>query len=132
MSDRGKGDDWTTEALREHVKEWLSSLQHQLDARIVELHREHDKFESYVNSGFTKQNEFRGALEDLSKQMATRNELEVHGETVRRDQNTLENSINGRMDRIERAQNRLAGSMLVIAVILPLITGILIHYLDTH
>ncbi len=45
----------------------------------AERQRAQDKFEETVREGFVKQNEFRGALEDLGRTMTTRREAEAAG-----------------------------------------------------
>lgn len=59
--------------LREHIMNQVSQIQSALEAAL----RASDKFEDTVSARFTQVNEFRAALDDLGKQMATRRELET-------------------------------------------------------
>jgi chromosome segregation ATPase len=60
------------ERLREHVANQVK----QIEAALKAAQREADKFEDTVVARFEQVNEFRLSLDDLSKQMATRRELE--------------------------------------------------------
>jgi hypothetical protein len=59
------GSGWTVDTLKLHH-----------DERIKAIEASQNKFEEAVASRFIQVNEFRGALDDLGKQMATRRELE--------------------------------------------------------
>lgn len=59
--------------LREHIMNQVSQIQ----SALVAATRASDKFEETVKARFTQVNEFRAALDDLGKQMATRRELET-------------------------------------------------------
>lgn len=59
--------------LREHIMNQVSQIQSALEAAL----RASDKFEETVKARFTQVNEFRAALDDLGKQMATRREMET-------------------------------------------------------
>lgn len=87
--------NWNVQSLKEHLTDKISSnkeLSESEDRRLndaikagenaVKLLAEvnkiaQDKFEASVRGEFVKVNEFRGALEDLGKNMATRRELET-------------------------------------------------------
>lgn len=78
-------------ALRDYIENQIG----QIRASLAAQQRAEDKFESTVQRRFDQVNEFRGALDDLGKTMATRRELE-----------TAVNSLNDKVEaaRIERAQ----------------------------
>ena len=85
---------WTPDTLKVLEDEKIEALQRLIDAQIRRLDEAlaaqdravvllntanqiaQDKFEATVERDSVKQNEFRGALDDLSKTMATRRELE--------------------------------------------------------
>lgn len=64
-----EGDD----RLREHIANQVAQVQ----ASLVAAQRASDKFEETVQARFAQVNEFRAALDDLGKQMATRREMET-------------------------------------------------------
>ena len=69
-----QGDD----RLREHIANQIAAIQAALTAE----QRASDKFEDTVVARFAQVNEFRGSLDDLGKQMATRRELETATSTL--------------------------------------------------
>jgi chromosome segregation ATPase len=84
---------WTSETVKSVLDDQVAELHKEIDMRVAELqreiralaterHREHDKFENTVMIRFAQVNEFRGALDDLGKQMATRRELETLGSSM--------------------------------------------------
>lgn len=86
---------WTTDTVKVLEDEKIQALERLFQAEIKRLEAvilgqeravsllgnanqiAQDKFEATVRDGFVKQNEFRGSLDDLGKQMATRRELEA-------------------------------------------------------
>lgn len=59
-------------ALRDHISNQIA----QIKASLAAAERAMDKFETSVSERFATVNEFRGSLDDLGKQMATRRETE--------------------------------------------------------
>lgn len=68
------GDD----RLLDHITNQIAQVKAALDAE----RRGQDKFEHTVEKQFAQVNEFRGALDDLGKSMATRRELETLSSSV--------------------------------------------------
>jgi len=86
---------WTPDTLKVLEDEKIAALERLVTAEIRRLEeqteainrlistlseervRAQEKFEATVRDGFVKQNEFRGSLDDLGKQMQTRREAEI-------------------------------------------------------
>jgi hypothetical protein len=98
---------WTLESLKEmhdhdlaakeklflaeihRLDEGVKAAQVALELLADERRRAQDKFEDTVTARFVQINEFRGALDDLGKDMATRRELEASMEAVRTERASL-------------------------------------------
>jgi len=92
---------WTVDTLKAYFDEIIERETGRIDARFEREHnfimslaeerrRAQDKFEATIGERFAQVNEFRGALDDLGKDMATRRELEALSSSlgVRADQNS--------------------------------------------
>lgn len=126
------GSDWGPNELKEYVDSHLAAVQAEILLRVTELHREHDKFELMVRDGFVKQNEFRGALEDLGRTMATRREMESAEETLGSRMGTLfdqalveRERLEERINKSDRWQSRLGGGLLLIGLLFPAVAATL-------
>lgn len=82
-------------ALRDHIEREARSLEAALTAANLAQH----KFEVSVSNRFTQVNEFRGALDDLGKLMATRRELEAGLDSSRAERAALIGELRQRAER---------------------------------
>lgn len=123
----------------EHVEIRVKDVQAQLDRRVAELHREHDKFEQTTKDGFVKQNEFRGSLEDLGRTMSTRREMEMVDQTLGARMETLfeqatkeRERLHERVSKAERWQAKIGGALVIISILLPTLSALLVYYVSHH
>jgi hypothetical protein len=106
---------------RQHLEDVAARIDARIDAE-VELRRARreddlraiDKFEQSVVRRFDQVNEFRGALDDLGKTMATRNEVEA---------------LEHRIGRSESFQARVAGVLAVAVLAIPIVTALAFKHL---
>lgn len=109
---------WNTGALKEYLDSHLAQMRAEIIARISDQHREHDKFELSVHEALLKQNEFRGALSDLGKTMATRLEI-----------NVVDEKYSARIGRVESIQAKIAGALILISIIIMPVVVLLTFFL---
>ena len=95
--DRLDGD---IKALKELVTSQLNAQEKSVDTALQSAQRATDKTEESTRDSFTKVNEFRGALDDLSTTMSTRKELE-----------DTKKSINGAIDELRTRLADLASRL---------------------
>lgn len=86
--------------LREHIQNQVAAIQ----AALVAAQRAIDKFEETVTARFQQVNEFRSALDDLGKTMATRRELET---AVNNLAENIEKARSERQHQIEELRSML-------------------------
>jgi hypothetical protein len=75
-------------------------MQREMNVSIVSAQRAQDKFEQDIVRRFDQVNEFREALSDLGKSMATRRELEAGMDAIRNERNSLVSSNEARISEI--------------------------------
>lgn len=98
-----EGDD----RLREHIANQVLQIQAALESAL----RATDKFEETVKERFAQVNEFRAALDDLGKQMATRREMETAvgnlAENIEKARNERQNQIEELRTGLQELRSRL-------------------------
>lgn len=82
-------------ALKTHIDQQFTQLATALDSS----NRAQDKFEESVVERFKQVNEFRGALDDLGKSMATRRELEAAVVAMKDERSALLEGLNRTIER---------------------------------
>jgi septal ring factor EnvC (AmiA/AmiB activator) len=68
---------WTVDTLKAHLDEKIVAVQLRVDEQVDRIDERHATEVSETAARFRQVNEFRGALDDLGKTMATRRELEA-------------------------------------------------------
>lgn len=67
---------WTVDTLKAHLDEKIMAVQKRVDEQVDRIDERHATEVGETAARFRQVNEFRGALDDLGKTMATRRELE--------------------------------------------------------
>lgn len=86
--------------LREHIENQVAAI----EAALIAAQRATDKFEVSVHDRFAQVNEFRAALDDLGKQMATRRETEAQMHNLAEN---IDKARNERQHQIEELRSTL-------------------------
>lgn len=97
-------------ALQAIDKQTLQAETHRRDAAAA-LRREQDNFKETVKEKFVDVNEFRGALDDLSKDMATRRELDALGQKLDERITSLNGKVDDRFREIQTALGALTSRL---------------------
>ncbi len=98
------------EELETQVARWteqLTALRDHINTLSTERGKAAEKFEGTVSARFVQQNEFRSSLDDLSKSMATRRELETSVENIKDETATALAAANGKVDELTKGLTEL-------------------------
>jgi chromosome segregation ATPase len=96
-----QGNKDLSESQDRRLEELIESLNEKMELNQKASQLAQEKFESSVANNFIKTNEFRGSLEDLSKNMATRRELETAVATISNNNNEIDIKINELRSRLD-------------------------------